>query len=44
MIDEGALVSPKVDRIYGLHLWPTVPSGKIGIRWSNLMAQTSDLR
>ena len=42
MIDEGALVSPKVDRIYGLHLWPTVPSGKIGIRWSNLMAQTSD--
>ncbi len=34
MIDEGALVSPKVDRIYGLHLWPTVPSGKIGIRWS----------
>ena len=42
MIDEGALVSPKVDRIYGMHLWPTVPSGKIGIRWSNLMAQTSD--
>lgn len=42
MIDEGALVSPKVDRIYGLHLWPTVPKGKIGIRWENLMAQTSD--
>lgn len=42
MIDEGALVSPRVDRIYGLHLWPTVPKGKIGIRWENLMAQTSD--
>lgn len=42
MIDDGALVSPKVDRIYGLHLWPTVPKGKIGIRWENLMAQTSD--
>ena len=41
-IDEGALSSPRVDRVYGLHLWPTVPSGKIGIRWSNLMAQTSD--
>lgn len=42
MLDDGALVSPKVDRIYGLHLWPTVPKGKIGIRWENLMAQTSD--
>lgn len=42
MINEGALVNPKVDRIYGLHLWPTVPKGKIGIRWENLMAQTSD--
>ncbi len=42
MINDGALVNPKVDRIYGLHLWPTVPKGKIGIRWENLMAQTSD--
>ena len=42
MINEGALVNPNVDRIYGLHLWPTVPKGKIGIRWENLMAQTSD--
>lgn len=42
MIEEGALSSPKVDRIYGLHLWPTVPMGKIGIRWENLMAQTND--
>ena len=42
MINEGALVNPKVDRIYGLHLWPTVPKGKIGIHWENLMAQTSD--
>ncbi len=42
MIKEGALESPKVDRIYGLHLWPTVPKGKIGIRWDHLMAQTSD--
>ena len=29
MIDDGALENPKVDRIYGLHLWPTVPKGKI---------------
>ena len=42
MINEGALTDPVVDRIYGLHLWPTVPKGKIGIRWDHLMAQTSD--
>lgn len=42
MIEEGALENPKVDRIYGLHLWPTVPKGKIGVRWGYQMAQTSD--
>ncbi len=39
MIEEGALQSPNIDRIYGLHVWPTVPKGKIGIRWDYLMAQ-----
>ena len=42
MIDEGALENPRVDCVYGLHLWPTVPKGRIGIRWDYLMAQTSD--
>ena len=42
MIDDGALKHPKVDRIYGLHVWPTVPKGKIGVRWGYQMAQTSD--
>jgi amidohydrolase len=42
MIEEGALSNPAVDRIYGLHLWPTVPSGKFGVRWGPMMAQTSD--
>jgi len=42
MIEEGALANPTVDRIYGLHLWPTVPAGKIGVRWGPMMAQTSD--
>ena len=42
MIGDGALENPKVDRIYGLHLWPTVPKGKIGVRWGYQMAQTSD--
>ena len=42
MIDDGALENPRVDCVYGLHLWPTVPKGRIGIRWDYLMAQTSD--
>lgn len=42
MIEDGALEHPKVDRIYGLHLWPTIPKGKIGVRWGYQMAQTSD--
>ncbi len=42
MIEEGALQSPDIDIIYGLHLWPSVPKGKIGIRWDYLMAQSSD--
>ena len=41
MIDDGALENPRVDCIYGLHLWPTVPKGRIGIRWDYLtMVQT----
>ena len=42
MIEDGALENPRPDRIYGLHLWPTVPKGKIGVRWGFQMAQTSD--
>ena len=42
MIGDGALEDPRVDRIYGLHLWPTVARGKIGVRWGEQMAQTSD--
>lgn len=42
VINDGALKNPDVDRIYGLHLWPTVPKGKVGLRWGYLMAQTSD--
>lgn len=42
MINAGALVNPKVDRIYGFHLWPTVPKGKIGVRWGEQMAQSCE--
>ncbi len=42
MIEQGALLAPDVSRIYGLHVWPTVPKGKIGIRWGAMMAQTCE--
>ena len=42
MNDDGALEDPHVERVYGLHLWPTVTRGKIGVRWGEQMAQTSD--
>ena len=42
MVEEGALENPHVDRIYGLHVWPTVPAGKIGVRWGSMMAQTCE--
>lgn len=42
MIDAGVLSDPKVDRIYGFHLWPTVPKGKIGVRWGEQMAQSCE--
>lgn len=42
MIAEGALENPHVDRIYGLHVWPTVPAGKLGVRWGPMMAQTCE--
>ena len=42
MIEDGALDDPCVDRVYGLHLWPTVSRGRIGVRWGEQMAQTSD--
>jgi amidohydrolase len=40
MITDGALKNPDVDRIYGMHLWPDVPKGKIGVRWGPMMAKT----
>ena len=42
MIAEGALENPHADRIYGLHVWPTVPKGKIGVRLGVMMASTTE--
>jgi len=38
MCDEGALESPAVQRAFGLHVWPTMPTGQIGSRAGTLLA------
>jgi len=43
MITEGALRSPDVDEIYGLHLWPWLEGGTVGLRSGPLMAGMRDL-
>ena len=43
LIDAGALRDPQVSRIYGLHLMPDVPKGKIAVCPGPVMASTSEL-
>ena len=41
MIEEGALSG--VDEIYGIHLWPEVPKGKIALKSGAIMAGMNDI-
>ena len=43
MREEGALKNPNVERIFGLHVWPQMPSGQIGSREGTFLAATSSL-
>lgn len=43
MIDGGALENPRIDELYGLHLWPYLPAGKFGIKRGPLMSDMRDL-
>ncbi len=38
MIDEGVLERFKVEEVYGLHNWPQMPAGTIGVRTGPMMA------
>ena len=38
MCDEGALENPGVERVFGLHVWPHLPTGSIGSRAGTFMA------
>jgi amidohydrolase len=39
MIAEGVLDDPEVSAIFGLHLWPDVPAGKIALKAGPIMAE-----
>lgn len=43
MIDEGALENPHVDVIYGMHLMPDIPKGKVAACAGPIMAQTCEM-
>ncbi len=43
MIEEGVLHLPDISRIYGIHLMPDVPKGKIAVCSGPIMASTCEL-
>ena len=43
MIDEGALENPHVDVIYGMHMMPDIPKGKLATCAGPIMAQTCEM-
>ncbi len=42
LVEKGVLENPKVDSIFGLHLWTNYPTGKIGLRTGKFMASSDD--
>jgi len=38
MIEAGVMENPHVDYCFGSHLWPTLPTGSIGVKTGPLMA------
>ena len=43
MMEEGLFQKHPMDSIYGLHNWPTMPKGKIGINPGPMMASSDDV-
>lgn len=43
MIRDGALDNPKVDRIFALHVFPDMPTGKVGFKEGLYMASCDEI-
>src|SRR5207249_9385087 len=44
MCEEGVLEEPRVERIFGLHVWPFLPTGSIGSRAGTFLAAVGMLQ
>lgn len=44
MIDHGVLENPHVDAIFGLHTYPDLPAGQVGVKSGGLMAAVDTIR
>ena len=44
MIEQGALADPKVEAVFGLHVFSSMPAGQLGYRSAGIMASSDNLR
>ncbi|GED72714.1 peptidase M20 [Brevibacillus reuszeri] len=44
LIEAGAFLDPKPDAIFGLHVWPSLPAGQVGVREGNFMGASDRFR
>ncbi|MFN9931038.1 MAG: M20 family metallopeptidase [bacterium] len=41
---DGAIIGPRIEKMFGLHGWPELPVGTVGTRAGPLLASTDELR
>ncbi|MCC5911001.1 MAG: amidohydrolase [Clostridiaceae bacterium] len=44
MIEAGVMENPKVDAVFGLHVSPEMPTGKIGVKYSQMNASSDTIK
>lgn len=44
MIEDGVLQNPKVDLMLGLHVWPSIETGKVGIKFGTMSASSDRIK
>jgi amidohydrolase len=43
MIEEGVLKNPKVEKVFGQHVYPELEAGKVGVKQGKYMASTDEV-
>lgn len=44
LIEKGALNNPEIEAMVGLHLWPHLPFGTVGIKYGGMTASCDDFK